>query len=110
MSEQSLEPKPGLGVRLWRHVKRNFLGYTALVVAVSMTPLPAYAAGKIGTKQIKNGAITTAKIRDGAVTTPKLANAAVTSAKIANGSVAAADLAAGAAYRNLCSRSSPRPA
>lgn len=39
--------------RLWRHFKRNFLGYAALVVAISMTPLPAYAASKIGAKQLK---------------------------------------------------------
>jgi hypothetical protein len=110
MSEP-LEPKPNLRLRLWRHVKRNFLGYVALIVAVSMTPLPAYAATKIGAKQIKNGAVTTAKIKNGAVTAPKIgagavsgpaiAAGAVNGSAIADGSIGAADLGSGAAYRDL---------
>jgi hypothetical protein len=42
----------------------------------------AYAATKIGTKNIKNNAITTAKIKKNAVTTAKIKNGAVTGAKI----------------------------
>lgn len=55
----------------------------ALVVAVSMTG--AYAAGKIGTKQLKNQAVGTAKIK----------NNAVTSKKIKDGTVKIKDLAPG---------------
>jgi hypothetical protein len=42
----------------------------------------AYAATKIGTKNIKNNAITSAKIKNNAVTTAKIKNGAVTGAKI----------------------------
>jgi hypothetical protein len=42
----------------------------------------AYAAGKIGTKNIKNNAVTAAKIKKNAVTTAKIKNGAVTGAKI----------------------------
>lgn len=42
----------------------------------------AYAASKIGTKNIKNNAITSAKIKKNAVTTAKIRNGAVTGAKI----------------------------
>lgn len=42
----------------------------------------AYAASKIGTKNIKNNAITSAKIKKNAVTTVKIRNGAVTGAKI----------------------------
>lgn len=42
----------------------------------------AYAATKIGTKNIKNNAITSAKIKKNAVTTAKIKNGAVTGAKI----------------------------
>jgi hypothetical protein len=42
----------------------------------------AYAASKIGTKNIKNNAITSAKIKKNAVTTAKIKNGAVTGAKV----------------------------
>lgn len=42
----------------------------------------AYAATKIGTKNIKNNAITSAKIKKNAVTTAKIKNGAVTGAKV----------------------------
>lgn len=109
--ETSQAARPRFGARVWRHFKRNFLGYVALVVAISMTPLPAYAASKIGAKQLKKNAVTTVKIKDGAVTTPKLAAKAVTSDKVAgdaitsekikDGSVSAADLASGTAYKDV---------
>lgn len=47
----------------------------------------AYAAKKIGTKEIKNNAITPAKIMKGAVTTPKIKDNAITGAKIAEASL-----------------------
>ncbi len=84
----------------------------ALCVALAGT---AYAATKIGTKNIRNGAVTTKKLKNRAVTAGKLANGAVTaekigpnavtsgaiaadavtSAKIANGAVGASQLAPG---------------
>lgn len=72
--------------RLGRHLRRNVVGYVALLIAVSLTPLPAWAAATIGTSDIKNGA----------VTKKKLASNAVVGSKIKNGGVAKADLAAGA--------------
>ncbi|RNL65824.1 hypothetical protein EFK50_01920 [Nocardioides marmoriginsengisoli] len=83
--------------RLGRHLRRNLVAYAALFVALSLTPLPSYAASvAIGTKGIKNGAVTTPKLANGAVKPAKIAANAVGSAKIANGSVQTADLAAGA--------------
>jgi hypothetical protein len=55
----------------------------------------AYAAVKISTKQIKNGAVTAPKLAPKAVTAPKIAPNAVGSAAIANGSVGLGDLAGG---------------
>ena len=51
----------------------------ALFVALGGT---AYAAAKIGTKDIKNNAITAAKIKKNAVTGPKIKNDAVNSNKM----------------------------
>jgi hypothetical protein len=51
----------------------------ALLVALGGS---AYAASKIGTKQIRNNAVTTAKIKARAITTAKLRNGAVTGAKV----------------------------
>lgn len=93
--------------RLGRHLRRNLVGYVALFIAVSLTPLPSYAANiAIGTKGIKNGAVTTPKLANNAVKAPKIASNAVTgpkiaansvnSPKIADGSVQKADLAAAA--------------
>lgn len=42
----------------------------------------AYAAKKIGTSEIKNGAITTAKLKNNAVTGPKIKNGSITGAKL----------------------------
>ena len=92
--------------RLGRHLRRNLVSYIALVVALTMTPIPSQAVGSlIGTSDIKNGAVTAkkiatgavknVKIRDGAVSSTKLAPNSVTGAKIADGSVGSADLAAG---------------
>jgi hypothetical protein len=74
------------GGRVLSHLKHNVVGYVALLIAVSMTPLPSYAAGLIGTADIKDGAVTTAKLH---------ANA-VKSGKITDGQVKKVDIAAGA--------------
>lgn len=51
----------------------------ALCVALGGT---AWAAGKIGTKNLKNNAVTTAKIKKNAVTTAKIKKGAVTGDKV----------------------------
>jgi len=53
----------------------------------------AFAATKIGTKELKTGAVTAAKLKSGAVTTPKLKNNAVTGPKIKNAAVTGAKIA-----------------
>ncbi len=78
----------------------HLIALLALFVALGSG---AYAANKVGTKQIKNkavstqklkgAAVTTGKIADGAVTESKLHNNAVTTGKIANGVVTAKKLA-----------------
>jgi hypothetical protein len=52
----------------------SVIAMIALVAALSGT---AYAATRIGTKQLQNGAVTSAKIKDGAVTIRKLDSSAV---------------------------------
>ncbi|WP_345527052.1 hypothetical protein [Nocardioides endophyticus] len=66
----------------------------ALIVATGAGS--AYAAAKVTTGQIKNGAVTTPKIANGDVTGAKVANGAVTGAKIQDGAVSAADIAGNA--------------
>ncbi len=69
----------------------------ALLVAILALVVSAagvgYAAGQIGTKQIKNKAITTKKIKNNAVTAQKIKADAVTADKIPNGSLGVAELA-----------------
>jgi hypothetical protein len=63
--------------------KRPSPGMLVAVVAVILALAGgAYAATKIGPKQIKPNAVRTSKIQDGAVTTTKLADGAVTSPKL----------------------------
>ena len=50
------------GSQLMAHFRHNVVGYLALFIAVSMTPIPSYAHGLIGTAQIKDGAVTNAKL------------------------------------------------
>jgi hypothetical protein len=72
----------------WFHVSRPspamVVAVIALIVALAGS---AYAAGKIGTKQLKKNAVSTKKIKDDAVTGSKIANGAVNGAKLAKGAV-----------------------
>ena len=73
MSRHSLRPSPAL-----------VISTIALVVALGGT---SYAAFKVSTKNIKNGAVTTAKLHNRAVTNKKIANGAITRSKINVGSL-----------------------
>ena len=79
MKTGSRLPSPGL-----------IVGLIALLVAMSGV---AFAAGKIGGKDIKSGAIKASRIKDGAVKEKKLANGAVTADKIAPGAVGSGAIA-----------------
>jgi hypothetical protein len=68
-------PKP----RAKRPSPALIISMLALFVAIGGS---AYAAKKIGTKEIKKNAITTAKIKKNAVTTAKIKNNAVNGAKV----------------------------
>lgn len=59
----------------------------AIVALICALGGSAYAAGKIGSKNLKKNAVTTKKIKDDAVTGSKIANGAVTGGKLANGAV-----------------------
>ncbi len=56
----------------------------------------AYAAKKIGSNELRDGAVTTAKIKRNAVTASKIKTNAITTAEIAKGAVTYARLADGA--------------
>ena len=94
------------GGRIRAHLRHNVVGYVALFVAVSMTPLPSYAAGLVGTAQLKDGAVTTPKLHNNAVKSGKIldgevkridiANGAINAAKIFDGSVGIAEMASDA--------------
>jgi hypothetical protein len=64
----------------------------SLLALVAAAAGAGYAAGQIGSHQIKNKAITAKKIKNNAVTTQKIKKGAVTSDKILDGSVTTADL------------------
>jgi hypothetical protein len=66
----------------------------ALLALVASAAGVGYAAGQIGTSDIKNNAITAKKIKKNAVTAKKIKKNSVTSAKIVDGSVSVADLPA----------------
>jgi hypothetical protein len=93
-----------------RHLRSNAVGYVALLVALTMTPIPTYAShlvvrtsdildGAVTGAKIRDGAVTRAKIRDGAVTSTELANGAVTFDKLADGVVDASKLASIAEFK-----------
>ena len=81
--EKSSTTTPTRRARLGRHLRRQAVAYLALIIAVGVSPVPAWAAGKIGPKRIKNGAITNVKIADNAVTTNKILDGNVTPADLA---------------------------
>lgn len=77
------------------------LSILALVVATSAGT--AYAAVKIGTKQLKNGAVTSAKIKDGTVASLDLRDGGVTSVDVLDGTLGEADISAStrAAFKDV---------
>jgi hypothetical protein len=78
---------------------RSSLSYANVMATVAMfiaLGSGSYAATKIRTADIKNGAVTAEKIKGSAVTSSKVRGNAVTSSKIAPASVQASDLAADA--------------
>lgn len=71
-----------------RHLKMPSPAMVVALVALFVSLGGAsYAATKIGTRQIKNGAVTTKKLHFQAVTTNKLADGSVTTSKLANDAV-----------------------
>jgi hypothetical protein len=81
MTLTRLKPSPALVVAL-------------LALFVSLGGV-GYAATKIGTAQIKNGAVTAKKLHAKAVTAKKIKTAAVTNSKIADGAVQTGKIADG---------------
>ena len=79
---------------------RGYLTYanvmSTIAVFAALVGGTAWAASKVGTGGIKNGAVTSKKIRDGAVTTNKLHGGAVSTKKIADGAVSTGKLRDGA--------------
>ena len=73
-----------LKIRAKRPSPSLVISILALFVALGGS---AYAASKVGTKNIKNNAITAAKIKKNAITTAKIKNEAVTGAKIKEASL-----------------------
>lgn len=70
----------------------NVVSVLALILALAGTGGAAYAAGKIGSAQIKNDAVKTWHIDNGHVRTPDLQKDAVRGHKVRNGSLTGADL------------------
>jgi hypothetical protein len=66
----------------------------ALLALVASAAGVGYAAGQIGTNDIKNNAITAQKIKKNAVTEKKIKKNAVTSKRIKDGTVTAGDMVA----------------
>lgn len=78
---------------------RNRLTYanvmSSIAVFLILGGATAFAASKIGAKQLKANSVTTGKIKKNAVTTAKIKNKAVTNSKLADGSVNFAKIATG---------------
>lgn len=74
--------------------KRSSVPLLVALTALSVVVLggSAWAASKIGTNQIKNGAVTTKKLHNGAVTTKKIKNNAVNGAKVKDNSLTGNDI------------------
>ena len=71
----------------------TFISLAALFVALGGV---GYAATKIGTKQLRNGAVTAPKLANNSVTSPKIRRGAVGNADLANNSVSTQKIQAGA--------------
>lgn len=73
-----------------RRIKNRISPATVLATMALFAALGgvSYAAGTIGTGQIKNGAVTKKKLHRGAVVTNKIVNDAVTGAKVAEATLA----------------------
>ena len=69
------------------------VAFVALFVALSGG---AYAAKKIGSKNLRSNAVTTKKIKNGAVTGKKIKSKAVTASRLGNGAVTATAIRDGA--------------
>ena len=82
------------------HRIRGYLTYanvmSTVAVFAALAGGSAWAASKVGTSDIRNGAVTTKKLRDKAVTTKKLHAGAVTESKMADGAVSSEKLRDGA--------------
>jgi hypothetical protein len=74
----------------------------ALIVAVGGT---AYAAKKIGTKQLKANAVTEKKVKDAAISSRKIADGAVTRGKLETGQQTAWALVNGAGTGSIVAQS-----
>lgn len=68
---------------------------SSIAVFLILGGATAFAASKIGAKQLKANSVTTGKIKKNAVTTGKIKNKAVTNSKLADGSVNFAKIATG---------------
>ena len=68
---------------------------SSIAVFLILGGATAFAAKKIGAKQLKPNSVTTAKLKKNAVTTAKIKAKAVTGAKLGDGSVNFAKIAAG---------------
>jgi hypothetical protein len=73
---------------------------SSLAVFLVLGGATAFAAGKIGTNQIKANAIVTGKIKKEAVTEGKIKSGAIGTTRLANGAVTAGKLATGAVGAN----------
>jgi hypothetical protein len=71
--------------RIGSHIRRNFVGYLALSLALGGSG--AWAAAKVNAGGIAKNAVRPKHIQAGAVTEPKIAAGAVTAAKLAPGAV-----------------------
>ena len=72
------------------HLRRNAIAYLALFVALGGT---AFAATKIGSKQIKTNAVKARHIADNAVRAGEIADGAIGASEIADGSVGSGKVA-----------------
>lgn len=77
----------------------NVAATIALFLVLTGVGFAIARGGRIGTRQLKNGAVTRAKIHRGAVGRSQLANGAVGTGKISNSAVTTSKIATGAVTR-----------